>query len=250
MFQLFSFFGEYYYLVLILQAICVFHCVRKGNQNKWIWLIVFLPAIGCLIYLFSEIITKRDLNVVQSNISTIINPVGRIKDLERKLEFSNTFDNKVALADAYLAGGRTEEAIDLYESCLVGVFDDNLYVVTKLIEAYFDSERYDDVIKIAQKVLRNSEFPKSHAHVVYALALERTGKTAQAEAELKSMRGKYSNFEGRFNYGQFLVRANRDNEARLIFDEILEEASHMSSGESRNSREWFRKAKEERGKIQ
>jgi hypothetical protein len=250
MFQLFSLFGEYYYLIVILQAVCVFHCVRKGNQNKWIWLIVFLPAVGCLIYLFSEIITKRDLDSVQSNISTIINPVGRIKDLERKLEFSNTFDNKVALADAYLAAGRTQEAIDLYESCLVGVFDDNLYVVTRLIEAYFNSERYDDVARITQKVLRNSEFPKSHAHVLYALALEKAGKMAQAETELKSMRGKYSNFEGRFNYGQFLVRANRAAEAKAIFDEILEEASHMSSGESRNSKEWFRKTREEMSKIQ
>lgn len=245
-------FSDYYYIILILQAICVFHCVRKGNQNNWIWLIVFLPAIGCLIYIFSEIITKRDIGAVQSNISTIataINPSVRIKELERRLQFANTFDNKVALADAYLASGMLEQAIGLYESCLVGVFDDNFYVVTKLIDAYFQSERYDDVISITRKVLRSSEFSKSHSHVLYALSLEKAGKPDLAEKELSVMKGKYSNFEGRFNYGQFLVRAGRTNEAKTIFSEILEEASHMSSGESRNSREWFRRTREELSKL-
>ena len=245
----FQFFGEYYYLVAILQAVCVYHCIRKGNQKNWIWIIIFVPAIGCLIYLFSEVITKRDLNTVQSGISTIINPAGRIKDLERKLEFSNTFDNKVALADAYLANGMQQQAIDLYESCLVGVFDDNQYVVTQLIEAYYQSGRYEDVIKITQKIIRSSEFSKSHAHVLYALSLEQEGKPELAEKELKTMRGTYSNFEGRFNYGQFLVRAGRSNEAKQLFNEILEEASYMNSAESRNSREWFRKTREELSKI-
>ena len=249
MFSLFSFFGQYYYLVLILQAICVVHCVRKGNQNKWIWLIVFLPAIGCFIYFFSEILTKRDISTVQSNISTVINPVGRIRDLERKLEFADTFDNKVALADAYLGAGRTPEAIALYESCLVGVFDDNQYVVGQLMQAYHNEGRYADVIRIASKIMRFPEFSKSHAHVLYALSLENTGKAEQAEKELKQMRGTYSNYEGRFTYGQFLVRAGRTEEARAIFNDIMEESSYMNSRESRNAKEWFRKTREELAKI-
>jgi hypothetical protein len=238
-----------YYLIIALQGICVLHCVKKGNQNKWIWIIVLLPVIGSIIYIFSEVITKRDISSVQTNLGAVIFPTGRIKDLEKRLEFSNTFENKVALADAYLAAGFTEKAIDLYESCLVGVFDDNHYVITKLMEAYYNLERYEDVIRVTQKILRHSEFPKSHAHVIYALSLEKAGKKDQAEAELKSMRGKYSNFEGRFNYGQFLVRASKTEDAKVVFSEIMEEASHMSSGEARNSKEWFRKTREELAKL-
>jgi hypothetical protein len=246
---MFNFLNMPYYLIIGLQGVCVYHCVKKGNQNKWIWIIVCVPVIGSLIYIFSEIITKRDISGIQTNISSVIFPTGRVKDLEKRLEFSNTFENKVALADAYLASGLIEKAIDLYESCLVGVFDDNEYVIKRLIEAYFNLDRHNDVIKIAQKIIRNSEFPKSHAHVLYALSLERSEKTEQAEIELRSMGGKYSNFEGRFHYGQFLTRINRNSEAKDIFSEILEEASHMSSGESRNNREWFKKTREELSKI-
>lgn len=47
--------GYFYYVTLALQAICVIHCLRKGNQQKWIYIIVFLPLIGCVDRcLFSE----------------------------------------------------------------------------------------------------------------------------------------------------------------------------------------------------
>jgi hypothetical protein len=238
-----------YYFIIALQAVCVFHCIRKGNQNKWIWIVIFIPVIGCLIYIFSEILTKRDLSAVQSNLSTMIYPVGRIRDLEKKLEFSNTFDNKVALADAYLASNKLEEAIDLYESCLTGIFDDNEYVINKMIIACYKLERYDEIVKITQKIIRSSEFKKSHSHILYALSLEKTGKVTEAEAELKTIRGKFSNFEGRVNYGQFLVRAERTAEAKAIFSEILDESSHMRAGELRGNSEWFRKSREELSKI-
>src|SRR4051812_13715563 len=99
--HLFSLFYQYYYLVLILQAFCVFHCMRKGNSQQWIWLIVFLPAIGCLIYLFTEVITKRHVNSVTSNVESVIRPQGRIRDLEKAFEFSSSLENRLALAKAY-----------------------------------------------------------------------------------------------------------------------------------------------------
>ena len=93
--HLLGYFYQYYYLVLILQAICVFHCMRKGNSQQWIWLIVFLPAIGCLIYLFTEIITKKDVGNVTNAIDTVVRPTGRIKDLERNFDFSPSYENRL-----------------------------------------------------------------------------------------------------------------------------------------------------------
>lgn len=59
---------NFYYVTIALQAICVLHCMKKGNQNKWIWIIVFLPLIGCLVYFFTEMFTSRDIQKLQSGI--------------------------------------------------------------------------------------------------------------------------------------------------------------------------------------
>jgi len=49
----------FYYVTIGLQAFCAVHCIRKGNQQKWIWIIVFLPLLGGLIYIFSEVLPHR-----------------------------------------------------------------------------------------------------------------------------------------------------------------------------------------------
>ncbi len=43
---------------LALIVVCVVHAVRRGNIFPWIYIIVFLPGIGSLIYLAVEIIPE------------------------------------------------------------------------------------------------------------------------------------------------------------------------------------------------
>ena len=79
----------YYYIIIGLQAICVIHCLRKGKNQQWIWLIVFLPLIGCLVYIFQEMFSGNEIKQVQSGVSTIINPTGSIRKLETQLKLVN-----------------------------------------------------------------------------------------------------------------------------------------------------------------
>lgn len=238
-------YSSYYYIIIALQALCVIHCMRRKTQNYWIWIIVCLPLIGCIAYLFVEVISKRDISTISSNIGNTINPSGRIKDLERKLEFADTFDNKVALADAYMQAKRVDEALELYESCHVGIFKDNEYLEMKLIVAYYEKGRYDEILELGEKLRGKVDFRKTHAHVLYALTLEMKGRNDEAEKEFRTMNGRFSDFECRFHFGQFLVRAGRSDEAHEIFNSMLQEAAQMNGREKRQYSEWLGKAREE-----
>lgn len=239
----------FYYITVALQVICVLHCLKKGNQNKWIWIIIFLPVVGCLIYFFSEIATGRQINQVSSGLGSMLNPTGSIRKLEQQLRFTDTFHNRVALADAYLAHGRTEDAIALYEQSLTGVFTENEHVLKQLIIAYANVKRYKDIIPLAQKIYRSPQFARSQAHMLYAIALENTGHAEAAEKEFRSMNGRFSNFEPRYQYGLFLRRARRDDEAKQVFGDMLNEAGHLSSRERRYNQVWFNQAREELKKM-
>jgi hypothetical protein len=240
---MFGFSPSFYYITIGLQLICVLHCIKKGNQNNWIWLIVFLPLIGCIIYIFTEIFNTRDLRQVQSGMTAVFNPSGRIKKLEENLRFSDTFNNRVILADAYLNAGFTDKAIDLYESSLTGNFTENEYVLSKLVLAYFQKKRYDEIIPVAKKISGLPQFLRSRPHIMYAIALDYTGYHEQAEKEFLKMRSRFANYEARYQYGMFLKRASRENEATQLFTDIINEASHLSPRERRNNRQWFDQAK-------
>jgi hypothetical protein len=66
--------GNYYYIVFILDAICAIHSIRRGTQQKWLWIIFVLPVFGSLYYIYSEILSNRGIRAPKINVEAVINP--------------------------------------------------------------------------------------------------------------------------------------------------------------------------------
>jgi len=238
-------YGSYYYLIVALQIFCGIHSYRRGTLNRWILLIVFLPIIGSIIYLYSEVLNSRKSFIKPANFSgPPSRPGANLKKLEEQLRFTDTFANKINLADAYLAAGETQKAVDLYKSSLTGAFSENEHVMQQLIIAYSALQQYAEVIPLAKKLYKTPQFARSRSHMLYAMALENLGETEQAENEFKAMKGRYAYFEQRYQYGLFLKRAGRDEDAWQIFTDMLNEEQHLSPVERKSNRVWFAKTKD------
>ncbi len=187
---------------------------------------------------------------VQQGVGSVIASGNTIKKLEERLRFSDSFNNKVMLADAYMNNGQLDKAISMYESCLSGAFTENEYVLSQLITAYNQMGWYEEVVTVAKKIYNLPQFTRSHSHILYAVALEKCGNTAQAEKEFQLMRGRFSFFEARYYYGMLLLNTGRQKEAAQLFTQITEEKDQLSSNERNANREWFARAKEELKNIQ
>jgi hypothetical protein len=246
---MFLFSNTFYVITIILQGICVYHCIRKGNQQNWIWLIVFLPLIGCVIYFFSEILNRGQIQSVSSGVSEIIRPSGSVRKLEENLRFSDTFNNRIALADAYLANGQQRPAIELYESSLTGAFAENEHGIAQLALAWYREKNYEEVLKLVKKIRHLPQFQGSKTHILYAMSLGYAGHTSQAEEEFLKQKGRFSNFEARYYYSLFLQQNNRTREARQLLSDMITEVPQLSSVERRHHREWIGLAKEALKKI-
>ncbi len=237
--------GSYYYLIIGLQIFCAVHCLRRGTQGRWLWMIIVLPVLGSLIYIYNEILSNRRYSGPKINVGAVINPGGKIKKLEEELKFTDTFNNRIALADAYLAAGQTEKAADLYKASLTGAFAENEHAMAQLMIAYYELGQYEDVLPIAKKLYKLPQFPRSKAHMAYAMSLESLGNIDEAENEFKAMKGRYSYFEQRYQYGLFLVRNGREDDAWTIFSDMLNEEPHLGKIEKRSNSKWFALAKTE-----
>ncbi|WP_259069959.1 hypothetical protein HDF24_25015 [Mucilaginibacter sp. X4EP1] len=242
-------YGSYYYIIIALQVYCAVHSYRRGTLGNWIFFIIFLPLLGSLFYIYREVLSNRGSgsSFKRPIVSTmpVINQKVNIKKLEEQLRFADTFANKINLADAYLASGLTDKAIDLYTTSLTGAFAENEHVMMQLMIAYFEQKRYAEVIPLGKKLYKPPQFARSKAHIAYTISLENLGETEQAENEFKAMKGRYSYFEQRYQYGLFLIRAGREKDARQIFTDMLNEESQLGPVERKANRVWFGKAKEE-----
>ena len=222
-----------YYLIIALQGFCIYHLFKHRNPYYWIFLILFLPVIGCIIYLITQVYNKRDAEKITNEITHIINPTKKIKDLEKRLEFSESYQNRVNLADAYLGIKDYNNAISNYLEALEDNFQNDLYVIKQLIEAYFNIEDYKQVVFYAEKIKDASEFKKSRSQFLYGLALEKLDMFEDAETNLRAIDIRYSFYNERLVLAKFLISRNKETEAKEILEDIQTESQHMTKPNKR-----------------
>ena len=223
----------HYYLIIALQAYCLYHLYTHRNAYYWWFLILFVPVLGCIIYLITQVYNKRDAEKITSEITHIINPTKKIIDLEKQLQFSESYQNRINLADAYLEIKDYNSAIAHYLEALEDVSQNDFYVIKKLMEAYFNIEDFDKVILYAEKIKGHVEFKKSRTQFLYGLALERVGKIEEAEQNLEQIDVRYSFYDERLIYAKFLLSINKNQEAKEVLEAIFTESKHMTKPNKR-----------------
>ena len=60
------------YLIVALQAFCINHDNKNRNQYFWIFIIIFIPAIGSIIYLITQVYNKRDASIIKENLTSVL----------------------------------------------------------------------------------------------------------------------------------------------------------------------------------
>ena len=161
-----------YYLIgalpYILQLLLIVHIIKNHKPFLWLWLIVFLPYIGGIVYIIMEIIP---------DLADAVNPGRKLSELESLVKRQDTIANRTKLADCYVSLERFEEAIALYDSCLTGPYSDDADLLVKKINALFLWGKTDTA-----KTLMD-EFKKKHklenaSLVLLDLQLSATGKNS------------------------------------------------------------------------
>jgi len=222
-----------YYLIIALQIYCLYHAYT--NRREWYWyLVIFLiPVIGCAIYLITQVFKKRDLDKVQKEVVTVLNPTKRVKDLEKKLAFSDTFQSRINLADAYLDMKDLTNAIEQYRAALKGSHADYFYGNANLVEALYLDEQYDEAILVAQGIEDHSDFDKSKSNLYYGQAIFQTGDVEKAAQILKKINRRYSNYPERLMLALFLKDNGKEVDAIELVEELMDEGRHHAQPSKR-----------------
>ncbi|MEP3838977.1 MAG: hypothetical protein ABJM36_15130 [Algibacter sp.] len=223
----------FYYLIIALQVYCLYHLYTNRKAFYWWFVILFLGPIGCAIYLLTQVYNRGDAEKITEDIAHVINPSKKVKDLEKRFEFSDSYQNRVNLADAYIEINDFNKAIAQYLKALEDTSQNNFYVTNQLIEAYYNIEDYEKVVFYVEKIKNHAEFKKSRTQFLYGLALERLGEIEVAETNLRSIDIRYSFYEERLILAKFLLKINKTEDAKEILNEISTESSHMTKQNQR-----------------
>lgn len=235
--------------VAVLDLLCVVHAVRTGRPLYWVFIVLAFPVLGAAAYVLAELVPELlhgqgARNIVQ-NAREAIDPERHYRKLVHELDVADTTENRRALAEECLHLGKTAEAIQLYESTLVGLHRSDPALLMGLARACFLHGTYDRCREILEQVRR--DHPKhisADGHLLYARSLEGSGRLEEALAEYHALAQYFPGEEARCRYALALRKSGQTEAARQVFDDIVRFVGKRPKHYERAQREWYEIAKQ------
>lgn len=237
-------------LIVILQIICGIHVVRTGQERYWLFIIIFLPAIGCAVYLLAVVLPglfgshhgRRVMRKAQDH----INPERNVRELRNELALAPTSENYRLLADELMRIGQPSEAVELYEKSLSGVFANDPHIMVKLAGAQFENNNPQACRETLESLIKlHPDFRSAEGHLLFARANEECGYLAQAEEEYDVLVQYFSGPEARYRYAKLLIKMGKIEKAQQELEDIVFYARRAPSHYRKLYKYWINQAEKE-----
>lgn len=240
-------------LSLFFQVFFAVHAIRTGRDRYWVYLIIFFPGAGCLIYFISEYLPHLQQSYkvrrLKKDLIHTLNPGGHLRRLQEQVEITPSVKNKKQLAEAYVNLGLFDAAISMYESCREGAYQNDLHLLEGLSLAYFFKGEYATAEIYLEKMLKHKEtITPDPFRLLLARCREATGRDKAAEEIYSQIVKTISGEEARCRYALLLKRNGRMAEANKLFDDILQNARMSPKYYRKAQKQWIDTARNERSR--
>jgi len=235
-------------ITVIIQAFFIYHVFRTGRPYWWAFIILSMPALGCLVYYFVEVFPNsqehRSARRVGRNLARSLNPDAEMKRRIEEADICGSIANKAALAEECLAAGLTHDAIRLYQSCLAGPHANDPVLIFGLARSYFENGADALAMEQIQQLQTNHPaFKASEVRLLKARTLEESGDTLGALAEYEDIVPTYVGLEAKSRYALLLKKAGHLKQAENLFIEIVAHAKRFNVN-MESERAWVKLAQQ------
>jgi hypothetical protein len=235
------------FAMLAAQIFFAVHAVRQGKP-WWILVLFFFPGLGILLYFFVEYLPSARTGELRSagrKIARRLNPAAEVRRLEDEVALSNTVNNRLALADAYLEAGRQEDGVAVVRTCLQGIHEDDPRVLGALARACHAAGRMDEARDAMERLKGQNNLLTASMQLLDARIAEDSGDVEGALRAYAVLSRGAAGEEARCRYGLLLKSLGRTGEAYALFDEMLRHARVSSGHYRREEKKWLDIARRE-----
>jgi hypothetical protein len=241
-----------YILTILIQVAFAVHVVRTGRNFMWLWIIVFVPLIGCVVYFIAEILPElgrsRAVHRAKNHLVNTVDPQRELRKRRETLEATGTVDNRIALADECVEAHMYDEAIALYRECLVGIHRTDPNIMEKLARAFFEKGAAAEARQMLDDLIReNPDYKSTEGHLLYARTLEALGELDAACKEYEILAESYPGEEARVRYALLLAQRGDKARAQELFKETLTRAKRAPKYYRDKESEWIKVAERQPG---
>jgi hypothetical protein len=210
---------------VLFQIVCVVHVIRTGRNQMWIMAIGFLPVVGSIAYVVTEVLptmgNNRHVRTARAQIVAKVDPERTLRVARSQLDIADTAANRIAVADAYADLNRHFDALPLYREALAMIPGDDDVTSVKLARALFETGDAAGALNILDTVPqpRGSSVADRRA-MLRARVLEHLGRTSEAAALYDDVVSRLPGEEARCRYAALLIGIGDTARARHLLEEV------------------------------
>lgn len=228
-----------YYLGIAFSITMAVVCVRRGQTQPWVWIILFFPGIGALVYFFSEVLPSTSMR----RLSTGRASAREVKHAEaevRRLDNSEAWANLAqALRSRKNFEGAREAAANAVERNA-----SNKPALYELGLAQMGLSAWGEAVStLSRLVEQDPGHASGDAQFALAVALEKSGNKDEARVRLEQLARTSSLPKVLYSLAALQAEAGKKTEARESLERIIDESEYVPSYHRREVKPWVRKAR-------
>jgi hypothetical protein len=227
--------------LLISVALCV-HVVRTNQQIFWIFVILFIPVLGSLVYLAAVVIPDMVGGTRAKRMGMAardaIDPGREYRTAKAAMADTATVHNRMRLAAAAAALGRYAEAEQLYAEAAQGIHADDPTLLLGRANALIELGRANEALPLVDKLVQEQATRSAATALAQARVYEALGHYKEADVAYQWAAGRLPGLEALARYAAFLAHTGRKSEAADNLAEIDRRIERSNPQFRRESRPW------------
>ncbi len=238
------------WVINLLQIVCILHALLRRRDYYWYLVIVFVPVIGSLLYLFMNVLP--DLRRV--DVAELTEPLQtsdmRLRRAEMAINDANTLNNRLILAREQKRAKKYEAAIATLAPMMHGVQRDDPLLQFELAEAKYLNKQLPEAIEELLALQQNCPMElRGPTWLLLARSHEEQNNLIEAERCYAEAIKNFSGEEAKFRYTNFLISQSRIDQAKPMLDEIIKSVRRSAGVYQHEQRQWLKMAEELKKKI-
>jgi len=236
-------------LDIVVAVFFAIHAVRTGRNLIWLLVLLLAPFLGSLIYFFTEFLPDmRHSKVARSSaraVSSVVDPNRALREAQMAFDRTPTVDNRSRLADALLARGDFDAAVEQYAACASGPYARDVKFRRGLAHAQLAAGHHAQAAETLERLFADEpQEARGEAALWLARALAESGDEPRAIAAFDRACQTHHTTETHCAYGLYLARVGRDAEARAMLERVMHDARVGTAASREMNREAIDRARE------
>lgn len=235
------FFGGGLLSLLIAVLLCV-HVVRTNQSLYWVFIILFVPFLGSLVYLVAivvpELVGGTRARRVGMAAREALDPMREYRQAKSAADETPTVHNRMRLAAAAASLGRHAQAEALYAEAAQGIHADDPALLLGRANALIELGRAPEALPLIEKIGEQQSARSPATALAQARVFEALGRFAEADEAYQWAAGRLPGLEGLARYAAFLARVGRRQEAADNLAEIDRRLDQSNPQFRREGRAW------------